>query len=73
MTDAVRKAYVALGILLVVSFGLSGIGRHKTRSDGGLYWVGASAWVAFGVILLVAVLLTVALAVRRLTRREGAS
>lgn len=40
--------------------------------DGGLYYVGMVAWVAFGVLVLVTLGYTLALGVRTLRRRAAA-
>jgi hypothetical protein len=68
--DRPRHVYRVLLPLLVLTFGVSAIGKDKTPSEGGTYWIGASGWAAFCVLLLITVVFTVVLAVRALARRS---
>ncbi len=66
-----RLVYRVALPLLVVLFGLSAIGRDRTPSEGGTYWVGALSWAAFGVlsVALIAFSLVVLVARRRTGRQ----
>ena len=66
------RTFITLGVLLVLTFALSTVGRDSTPEEGGLYWVGATAWVCFGVVLLVSLLLTLRVGIRRARRRTDA-
>lgn len=62
----IRRTYVALGLLLVVAFAVSSVGQGRRNNPHDMqYWIGAIAWATFGITLLVLVLLTLALAIRR--------
>jgi len=67
----IRRSYTVLGAALVLSFLLSAVGSGSTRHDG-LYWVGAIAWAAFGLVALAILALTIAVGVRAV-RRQAAS
>lgn len=58
--------------ILVATWFLSAIGDDLTPSDGGLYWVGAGAWMLFGLTLLVTAAYAVAQVVRLMRRRSSA-
>ncbi len=66
-----RIVYVAALPLLVVLFALSAIGKDRTPSQGGTYWVGALAWAAFGIVLVALVAFTLAVLVTRRRRRAS--
>lgn len=71
MFNSPRRIYTVLLPAMVVAFLLSFVGNHRTPSSGGLrYWIGASAFVSFGILLLTTVLFTIPLAVRTLSRRR---
>lgn len=75
MLERPSRVYRVALPLLVVTFALSFVGKDNTPSDGGAYWIGASGWFAFGVLLLVTLVFTVAVAVRAVARsgkRTGA-
>lgn len=74
MLDRPRRVYSILLPLLVLTLGVSAIGKDKTPSEGGTYWIGASGWTAFCVLLLITIVFTVVLALRALARqsRSGA-
>ena len=67
-----RKVFNGLGIAMVMTFLLSSVGQDKTPSDGGLYWVGAIAWAAFGVTVLATLVFAILTLVTRRSRREVA-
>ncbi len=67
-----QRTFTTLGVLLVLTFALSTVGRRSSPGKGGLYWVGATAWVCFGVVLLVSLLLTLRAGMRSVRRRTGA-
>ena len=67
-----RKVFIGLGIAIVVTFLLSAVGQDKTPSDGGLYWVGAIAWAAFGVSVLATLAFAIFTLATRRSRREVA-
>ena len=46
-----QVAAAAVTLQIVVAFAVSAVGRDKPPSEGGTYWIGASGWVAFGVLL----------------------
>jgi hypothetical protein len=71
MSEAQRKVLLGLGAALVVTFLLSSIGQDRTPSDGGLYWVGAVAWAAFGITLLATVAFVIATFVGRRRRSQA--
>lgn len=61
-----RKPRLVYGValpLLVVLFALSAIGKDRTPSQGGTYWVGALSWAAFGIVLLALAAYTLVVAV----------
>lgn len=70
MLNRPRRVYGTLLPLLVLTFGVSAIGKDKTPSEGGTYWIGASGWTAFCVLLLITVVFTVVVAVRALGQRS---
>jgi hypothetical protein len=58
---------------VVVAFAVSGAGKG-TPSTGGLrYWIGAGGWAAFGVLLVITLLYSVAVALRKLTSSRTAT
>lgn len=59
-----RRTYALLLPCLVAAFALSAVGKDQTPSDGGLYYVGATGWVAFCVLLLATLVFTLVLGVR---------
>jgi hypothetical protein len=61
--------YRVLVPLLVMFWFVGGIGKDKTSSEGGTYWVGAISWAGFLVTLLITVLFTITLIARRVLRR----
>ena len=64
--------YGALVPLLVVFWFLSGMARGLTPTTGGWqYRVGATSWALFGLVLLLTVLYTIALLVRRVAFRRS--
>lgn len=67
-----KRTVTTLGVLLVLTFALSSVGRHSTPGEGGLYWVGATAWVCFGIVLLVSLLLALTVGIRRAIPRKAA-
>ena len=69
MLERPSRVYRVVLPLLAVTFALSFVGSENTPSDGGTYWIGASGWFAFGVLLLVTVVFTVAVAGRAVARR----
>ena len=71
MSATQRRIFIGLGITLVVTFLLSSVGQDKTPSDGGLYWVGALAWAAFGVTALASLALAVVALMTRRRRSEA--
>ncbi len=73
MLDRPSRIYRALLPLLVVAFAVSTVGGDKTPSEGGTYWIGASGWVAFSVLLVTTVAFTVVVAIRALARRPKSS
>ncbi len=73
MLERPSRMYRVLLPLLVVAFALSFVGRDNTPSEGGTYWIGASGWFAFGVLLLATVAFTVAVAVRAVARSRKRS
>lgn len=73
MLDRPSRIYRVLLPLLVVAFAVSAVGRDKTPSEGGTYWIGASGWAAFGVLLVATVVFTVVVAIRAVARRPKSS
>lgn len=73
MLERPSRVYQVVLPLLVVAFALSFVGRDNTPSEGGAYWIGASGWFAFGVLLLLTLAFTVAVAVRGVARRSKRS
>jgi hypothetical protein len=73
MLDRPSRIYRVLLPLLVVALAVSAVGRDKTPSEGGTYWIGASGWVAFGVLLVATLAFTVAVAIRTVARRPKSS
>lgn len=63
-----RRTYALLLAALVAAFALSAVGKDQTPSDGGLYYVGATGWVAFCVLLLATLVYTLILGVRAIGR-----
>jgi hypothetical protein len=61
--------YRALIPSLVACWFLAGVGGDRTPSDGGLYWVGAAFWLLFGLTLLGTVVFTIAVLIRRFSRK----
>ncbi len=57
--------------LLAVLFGLSTVGRDRTPSEGGSYWIGALSWAAFGVLLVAVVLFSLVVLVTRAREARG--
>jgi hypothetical protein len=68
MLERPSRVYRVLLPLLVVAFALSFVGRDNTPSDGRTYWIGAGEWAAFGALLLVTLVFTLAVAVRAVAR-----
>ncbi len=68
MLEKPSRVYRVVLPLLVVAFALSFVGRQSTPSEGGTYWVGASGWFAFDVLLLVTLAFTVAVVIRAVAR-----
>ena len=64
-----ERIYKVLLPLLLVAFVVSSIGKDKTLGQGGTYWIGASGWFAFGVLLLTTIVFTVVVAIRAVARR----
>ena len=64
-----RKTYAILVPSLVVAFLVSSIGSDKSPSDGGLYYVGSTAWFAFGVLLVATLVFSIVVGIRAVTRR----
>lgn len=63
-----KTVYGILVPLLVGLWFLSGVGGDRTPSDpGALYRIGATAWFFFGLMLVITVVYTLTLLVRRLT------
>lgn len=73
MLDRPSRIYRVLLPLLVMAFAVSAVGGDKTPSEGGTYWIGASGWVAFGVLLVATVAVTVVVAIRAVARRPKSS
>lgn len=73
MLERPSRMYRVVLPLLVVAFALSFVGRDSTASDGGAYWIGASGWFAFAVLLLVTLAFTVAVGVRAVARSRKTS
>lgn len=73
MLDRPSRIYRVLLPLLVAAFAVSAVGGDKTPGEGGTYWIGASGWVAFGVLLVGTIALTVVVAIRALARRPKSS
>ena len=63
-----RRTYALLLPSLVAAFALSAVGKDRTPSDGGLYYVGATGWVAFCVLLLATLVFSLVLGVRAIGR-----
>ena len=57
--------------LLAVLFVLSSVGKGRTSSEGGSYWIGALSWAAFGVLLVAVVLFTLVVLVTRFRGARG--
>jgi len=68
MLEKPSRVYRVVLPLLVVAFALSFLGSDTTPSDGGTYWIGASGWFAFGVLLLVTVVFSLGVAIRAVAR-----
>lgn len=62
------RTYALLVPSLVVAFALSAVGKERTPSDGGLYYVGATGWVVFCVILLATLVFSLVVGVRAIGR-----
>ena len=73
MLDRPSRIYRVLLPLLVVAFAVSAVGGDKTPSEGGTYWIGASGWVAFGVLLVVTIAVTLVVVIRAVARRPKRS
>lgn len=73
MLERPSRVYRVVLPLLVVTFALSFVGSDNTPSDGGTYWIGASGWFAFGVLLLLTLVFTAAVAVRAVARPQKRS
>ena len=73
MLNTPGRIYKVLLPLLLVAFVVSSIGNDKTPSQGGTYWIGASGWFAFGVLLLSTIVFTVVVAIRAVARRPKGS
>lgn len=71
LLDRLQLAYRVLVPLLVVFWFLGGIGAHKPSSEGGTYWIGATAWAGFLLTLLITVLFSIALLSWRVLRRTA--
>ena len=67
--DNPKKTYVALVVLLVGLFALSGVGQSKGSS---LSWLGAIGWFGFLLTLLATIVYSVAQLVRMSRRRTNA-
>lgn len=66
-----RRTYALLLPILVVAFALSAVGKDRTPSDGGLYYVGAIGWVAFGILLLVTLAFSLVVGIRAIGHTSG--
>jgi hypothetical protein len=73
MLDRPSRIYRVLLPLLVAALAVSAVGGDKTPSEGGTYWIGASGWVAFGVLLVATVAFSVVVAIRAVARRPKSS
>ncbi len=73
MLDRPSRIYKVLLPLLAVAFAVSAVGNDKTPSEGGTYWIGASGWVAFGVLLVATVAFTVVVAIQTVSGRPKTS
>lgn len=67
-----RLVFGMLVPILVVMWFLSAVGGDRTPSDGALYWVGAGAWMLFGVTLLVTAAYAITQVIRLMRRRPTA-
>lgn len=65
-----RRTYALLLPSLVLAFAISAIGKDRTPSDGGLYYVGAAGWAAFCLLLLTALVLGLVVGVRAIRGRS---
>jgi len=63
-----RRTYALLLPSLVAAFALSAVGKDRTPSDGGLYYVGSTGWVSFCVLLLATLAFSLVLGVRAIGR-----
>ncbi len=66
-----QTVYATLVPVLVALWFLAGVGGDRNPSDGGLYVVGTTFWVLFGVIVLLTAFYTVALIIHRLISRPS--
>lgn len=64
-----QKAYLVLGVAIVLFFALSAVGHTGTPAENAassIGWIGSIGWAGFLLSLLAVVAYTVALAVQRL-------
>lgn len=52
---------------------LSTVGKDRTPSEGGLYYVGAAGWVAFCVLLLATLVFSLVVGVRTIGRTSSST
>lgn len=70
-----KKVYALLAISIVVLFALSAVGNSGTEAENdasNVAWIGAIGWFGFLICLLLVILYSLALLVRRLTHRQTA-
>jgi hypothetical protein len=67
MFEHPKRAYLVLGTALVVLFVVSGVGQLSSHHDA-WYWLGAFAWVGFGLVLVAIVVLSAAVGIRKRRR-----
>jgi uncharacterized membrane protein YhaH (DUF805 family) len=68
-----KRVYLALAITIVAGFALSAVGNSGTEAENAasdVGWIGAVGWFAFLVAILLTLLFTVALLLRRLRHRQ---
>lgn len=66
------RVFGVLVPLLVAFWFLAGVGGERTPSDGGLYYVGAGFWVAFGLTFVFTLFYALGQLVRLVFRRSPA-
>ncbi len=66
-----KRVYAVLIPLIVVAFFVGGIGKDRTRSEGGTYWVGATGWFMFCAAVLLTAVFTVTVVVRMALGRRS--